>query len=808
MLAKLFNEKNIGRISLINMVAIILVLTLAMIAFIVRQTNSEFESERAQLVKSFIENKKSSLKAEIERLLDFAKFNTVQTRNSVKLIIKDRVDEAVQMTQDYHKELEKDFPHNKIDEHLIKFFSLYSWNDGKGFLYVIDKKGNVIYHPKYKKGTNLLKLKTPYGTMPIQTEILTAFESGGGYVENMMPASPDSSEFIQHIGYVKPAGIHDWYIGSSFDETIISEMIQEKVTKRIDGINFDNDGHYFIFTTDGKGIKMPGNRSLEGKDITEITDPSGVYYYKNLLSYALQKNELFVFHKQRYMDWEKTTQVISYCRIYDPWNWLMCGSVSMSDLTPLINAKNDALKKKLSDNKQYAFVLFMIAAVIAAGVSYLFSGNIQKIFSRYKTDIENRNKELEELNIELTNQLYTDHLTGLPNRNKLINDLNTVEKPVLILLNIDSFKKINETYGFIIGDFVLIDVGERIASFECKYDLKTYKFHGNEYAILLDEQISSKDLQNLLYELTDFLDFNAKYEELEIEIDISVTAGVSAEKGNIFEKAGMALRHADKKKQQYAIYDSSIDIVDEYENDIRWTKIVKRALNENALMPYFQPIANSRTGEVEKFECLLRLVDNNEVITPFQFLDIIKKTKLYQHITKRIITKSFEMFTSNDYMFSINLSIEDVMDESTSKFILDLLKTSGIANRVIFELLESEGIESFEVVNDFIKEIKKTGAMVAIDDFGSGYSNFVYLSELKVDIIKIDGSLIKNIDKDTQAQIIVGTIIKFANQLNIKTVAEFVHSESVKQKVIEMGIDYIQGYHIGKPIADIRDYII
>lgn len=148
------------------------------------------------------------------------------------------------------------------------------------------------------------------------------------------------------------------------------------------------------------------------------------------------------------------------------------------------------------------------------------------------------------------------------------------------------------------------------------------------------------------------------------------------------------------------------------------------------------------------------------------------------------------------------------MDESTSKFILDMLRSSGIANRVIFELLESEGIESFDAVNEFIRNIKKTGAMVAIDDFGSGYSNFVYLSELRVDIIKIDGSLIKNIDKDTQAQIIVGTIIKFANQLNIKTVAEFVHSESVRQKVIEMGIDYIQGYHIGKPISDIHEYTI
>ncbi|PLX66740.1 MAG: hypothetical protein C0603_11095 [Denitrovibrio sp.] len=808
MLNKLFNEKNIGRISLINMIAIILVLTLAMIAFIIRQTNTEFESERAALVKNFIEGKKTSLKLEVARLNDFATFNIIQSRNTLKKNLIDRVHEAQKMSKDFHQQLLRNVPHNQVYTSIVKFFSLYSSDKKNGYIYVIDKNGNIIYHPKYKSGINIYNLKTPFGSMPIQTEISTAFDAGGGYVENMLPKSIGSDDFTQRVAYVEKLGIHDWYIGSSFEEEQLASIIKNKILHRIDNVKFNNNGRYYIFNTDGKGIKLPGNRDLEGSDLTNISDSSGVFYYKNLLSYALQKNDLFVFHEQKYNDWNKKSQSISYCTLYDKWDWLLCGTVAMDDLTPLITEKNNALKRKLSDNKQYSLILFLIAAIFASAVSYIFSVNIQKIFSKYKTDIENRNKELEELNFELTNKLYTDHLTGLPNRNKLVNDLNNVNNPMLILLNIDTFKKINETYGFIIGDFVLIDVGERITSFDNKCGMKTYKFHGNEYAVLIDKQLSDSERNNLLRDLTDYLDFSVKYEELEIEIDISVTAGVSAEKGNIFEKAGMALRHADKKKLPFQVYDSSIDIVDEYENDIRWTKIVKRALNENTLIHYFQPIANSGSGEIEKFECLLRLIDNNEVITPFQFLDIIKKTKLYQHITKRIVTKSFETFADNDFMFSINLSIEDIMDESTSKFILDLLKTSGIAKRVIFELLESEGIESFEVVNTFIQAIKATGAMVAIDDFGSGYSNFVYLSELKVDIIKIDGSLIKNIDKDTQAQIIVGTIIKFANQLQIKTVAEFVHSESVQKKVTEMGIDYIQGYHIGKPIADIKKYII
>jgi diguanylate cyclase (GGDEF)-like protein len=810
MINKFFNEKNIGRISLINMLIVILILTLSMIIFIVKQTNREFERERASLVKTFIEDKKTALKSEVERLFNFIDYNIKTTKEINQETIKRKVHEVSVLTEGYYKHLiaeHKQKSHTPMDD-IINIFSLYKWSGEKGYIYVINSKGEVIYHPDYEYKTNLYDITTPFGDKPIQMEINTALNKGEGYVQNMMPEKPESGKFIKRTAYVKKLNIKDWYIASPCTEQDMKKLVQEKVKNRISTVSFGNDGHYFILNTNGKAIKTPGNAQFESQDVTRVTDSSGVFFYKKLMSYAMQKNDFFVFHKQKYEDWDKTEQVVSYCSLYEQWNWLMCGSLQMDDLTPLINAKNEKLKAKLEENKRYSFILFIISAAIASIISYLFSINVQKIFSRYKKDIESRNKELEELNIELTNQLYTDHLTGLPNRNKLVNDLNAVDNPVLILLNIDSFKKINEIYGFIIGDFVLIDVGERIMSHETDKELKCYKFHGNEYAVLLDSPMSATELNLFMKDLTDYLEFSVKYEELEIEIDITVTAGVSAEKGNIFEKAGMALRHADKKKLPYIIYDAEIDMVDEYENDIRWTKVVKRALSENNLIPYFQPIANSKTGKVEKFECLLRLHNNNEVITPFQFLDIIKKTKLYQHVTKRIITKSFETFASNDFVFSINLSIEDIMDESTSKFILDMLKSSGIASRVIFELLESEGIESFDEVNDFIKEIKKTGAMVAIDDFGSGYSNFVYLSKLEVDIIKIDGSLIKNIDSDRQAQIIVETIIKFANQLNIKTVAEFVHSETVKQKVIDMGIDYIQGYYVGKPIGDIKDYTI
>ena len=131
--------------------------------------------------------------------------------------------------------------------------------------------------------------------------------------------------------------------------------------------------------------------------------------------------------------------------------------------------------------------------------------------------------------------------------------------------------------------------------------------------------------------------------------------------------------------------------------------------------------------------------------------------------------------------------------------IFDYLSQEDFKNRVVFEILESEGIKSYTEVSEFFKEIKKLGGRIAIDDFGSGYSNFEYILKLDVDFIKIDGSLIKNIDKDLYSQVIVETIINFAKKLGIRTVAEYVHSEEVYEMAKNLEIDYCQGYYLSPP---------
>ncbi|MFX4277849.1 EAL domain-containing protein, partial [Aliarcobacter butzleri] len=146
-----------------------------------------------------------------------------------------------------------------------------------------------------------------------------------------------------------------------------------------------------------------------------------------------------------------------------------------------------------------------------------------------------------------------------------------------------------------------------------------------------------------------------------------------------------------------------------------------------------------------------------------------------------------------------NLTLEDLKDNYTMNFIFNTISKTKTAKQITFEIVESEGIEEFQEVNNFIKNAKKLGCKITIDDFGTGYSNFEYTIKLDIDIIKIDGSLIKNIHLDKNLELTVETIVTFAKALNIKTVAEFVHNEEVYECVKNLGIDYSQGYYLHEP---------
>ena len=170
-----------------------------------------------------------------------------------------------------------------------------------------------------------------------------------------------------------------------------------------------------------------------------------------------------------------------------------------------------------------------------------------------------------------------------------------------------------------------------------------------------------------------------------------------------------------------------------------------------------------------------------------------------------LILQEFNLFCNNDYEFTINLSIDDILNKDTIDFIVSTLNYYDLSERITFELIESDKMEENKDVQNFIYNMKKLGCRIAIDDFGAGYSNFEYILRLNVDYIKIDASLIKNIVSDKSSQVITQTIVDFSQRLNIKTIAEHVSNRNIFEKVKELNIDYSQGNYISEPLYEIRD---
>ena len=422
----------------------------------------------------------------------------------------------------------------------------------------------------------------------------------------------------------------------------------------------------------------------------------------------------------------------------------------------------------------------------------------------------------------LLQKIYIDTMTGLPNRAKLFADVNTAENPVLFLVSIDSFKEYNDFYGYDIGDHILLEINNRLQQYIALEranlfdDAALYKLQIDEYALLIDSVLVQDVIFHIGHDLCSIVaDDTICY--LGQDVPVSITIGIAEGRSdanltavqirayNIVARADMAMKKAKIMKKNFMIYDESMQISREFEENITWTKKIRKAIKSNKVVPYFQPIVNNATGRVEKFECLIRMKDESGILLyPGAFLNTAKRSRLYPMLTRIMMEKVFEAFHTRTDEFSINISVDDILSPDTTHYIYDILAIyHKTAPRAVFEIVESEGIENYDEVTSFIREVKQYGCRIAIDDFGTGYSNFDYIMKLNVDYLKIDASIIKNLPDDKNAQIITETIVAFCRKMGISTVAEFVHSQEVYDMVCKLGIDYSQGFYLGEPIEKI-----
>ena len=442
-----------------------------------------------------------------------------------------------------------------------------------------------------------------------------------------------------------------------------------------------------------------------------------------------------------------------------------------------------------------------------------FNINAEHVLAHLANTVSN---ELAELNDELEErvqrssdyiykQAYFDKLTTLPNRLSLLKRVEECVGKTVFLVNIDDFTTINDFYGHTVGDIVLVKMAQVLKKFAIFEEIEIFKLPSDEFAIISNVPQNRVEIENMIKKLMNSLETEQfLINDHIVHVSVTISAAYINEAHTGLANADMVLKAAKKLHKQYLIFDKDLELSKKYEANLKMANEIKRAIANDDIIPYFQPIFDIKTSKIIKYEALVRLrKENGEILSPYFFLAISEKIKLYPRITKIMIDKTFAFFSKNGLNFSINLSFSDILNEKTRKYLFEKIDKYQIASQLTIEILETQEFSNENIVNEFTQAVYTHGASIAIDDFGSGFANFQHMTDIYCDYMKIDGSLIKNINTNKNDRLIVETIVIFAKKLGKKTIAEFVHSKEVYDIVTELGIDYVQGYYLGEPKPDI-----
>lgn len=415
----------------------------------------------------------------------------------------------------------------------------------------------------------------------------------------------------------------------------------------------------------------------------------------------------------------------------------------------------------------------------------------------------------------LKKKAYKDALTGLYNRTYLeeIYDQINLKNYHVALLDIDYFKNINDTFGHEAGDIVLKEVAKILVKNTRKFEDIVIRYGGEEFLIFLKRNPRKLGYQtlNIVERIWEEIQKTSIKIDKEHSINITASVGINVSTDNekfiseAIKKADVALYRAKSNgRNRIEIYD------EDKENTHKLVSInlIKDLIEEKRFICHYQPIIDLSSNKIAYFEALVRLVDDRgNLIYPHEFLSVIQNTFLYSKLTKEIIEYNVEILKMYPSItVSINLTPSDLFNKSTISLLKDIAKNKDISRRIYLEIVETENIVSYKKMEETIKLLKRLNYTIGIDDFGSGYSNFIYLIKMNIDFLKIDSTLIKNLDKDETSFIVVSTIKNFCKETGIKTVAEFAENRTIYEKIKQLGIDYVQGYYLGKP-APIDDAI-
>lgn len=440
----------------------------------------------------------------------------------------------------------------------------------------------------------------------------------------------------------------------------------------------------------------------------------------------------------------------------------------------------------------------------------------KQLYTGLVADISERKAMLE----NLRNMAEHDGLTGLYNRSYFQQELERVVERVkraggvccsLLYIDLDNFKYVNDTLGHAAGDRVIIEIAGILNKRARKSDLIA-RIGGDEFTVLLFDATPALSVQvaeSFRAKLADYI-FRHSKEQIDIGCSIGIT-GISpatASAAEVLSQADLACHLAKRggRNRVHLYNPADAESVAAMTLDMGWSRRIKEAIEKDRFVLACQPIVSTATRDVECYEVLIRMLDErNELIMPSGFLATADRFGLAAEIDKWVIRHAIEglarqRVTSPRLRYAINLSGRTLTTPGICELIQDRLKDTGLDPAALtFEVTETVAIADMAAAENFLHRLRSMGCRTALDDFGSGMASFAYLKDLPVNSVKIDGRFVKNLAASPVDQAMVKAMNEIAHALGKTTIAEFVENEESFKLLAAWGVDYAQGYHLGRP---------
>lgn len=408
---------------------------------------------------------------------------------------------------------------------------------------------------------------------------------------------------------------------------------------------------------------------------------------------------------------------------------------------------------------------------------------------------EEQDSSITEQQDEIKSSLFIDDDTGLENVTKFTFDCNLgkFDKICMITIKNESLLKafMSESKFLIyfnrfhktIMDFM------QIGGFNC------YIYKKTALILTASPEVSDDDFILGLKELQNNIS-NFKFSSYVPVTDFAIVM----HEDDMIKKAELALVRMRNKNQSFLVYTAELGLEKFNAQKMKMITILNDAISNDRVVPYFQGIRDNHCKDIKMYEALMRIEDEEgNVYTPYSFMSIAKEYGYYSDISYIMINKVLKIFRNSTDKVTINLNISDIYDYKITHSIFDFLKNAPHPENYIFELTETEEIEDYQVIHEFAEKIHKSGGSIAIDDFGSGFSNILNVLKINSDYIKIDGEIIKNISSDVYALEFLEMISNWANKHCKEIIAEFVENASIQDIVEQNNIRFSQGYFYSKP---------